>query len=783
MAAFYSRGRALLAMWSCSTLFSIARLSVTMAGDVRMASWNIPDLLDSEGVMSKVALLTVTRSDASSPWCMGLLVAPDALLAYAHCVGDKNISWAFFGDSLESFHGNGRGEPEEEKQEEVNAEDDQATSDGSVMASAGSLSSGAAAAESLDFSSVNVTQLRSFLRVRSEDDADVGDVQEWVPTIETILHPDYGSTNKSPAADMAIVRLQVARDVAPFQLLPDEQATVNSTKVATTNTFRGYKVTNEFVQNASFAKSREIGPFSRVSWYNCPWWQRTVNGAKLPLKAPSDQMCLIASAIEDRVKLDAINSFVMIGDQLAGLSVCHSSDCVKRVVHPYVLVSGLRDFIEHATRKQDIWTDMGLFVIGGSDAVLQGYLSGLRMTKSGQNFCLGSLIAPEFVLTAAHCVEDVMPRYASVGSRYSSSEDDGEQIKVKNVVVHPKYDPKTLRYDFAIVELQFISIQTPLLLDNESDEDLYKTERLTLYGYGETSATSEKQLIQSLALPLVSNTVCNSIVGDPVVDATMVCAGGDAGRDGCKGDSGAPLVQESNGADQQYLVALSSFGWGCGIAGVPAVYAKVSAAADFIDKHVPRHTWRYSVEPSKDPGKQDDDDAPSTRTPSPDRPDSGPNSPPMSPSEEERSGEGGASGEHDRTDRLDLLIEASISEIAQREDLTRTTSIPLEGLQSIVIATTTSQFTRDTIATTILVNNDQVANEDVQDATMVSSAWASESASSDPQFYSCAGAIAMYSSADLSGVETMLSGFEDRPLRKRGARFARSPGVVRLPQE
>ncbi|KAF1335805.1 Serine protease family s01a, partial [Globisporangium splendens] len=769
-----------MALWSWLTLIFCFRQNVVRAVIVRTAFWNIPEAHNARTIEHKVALLTATRFDAeSSPqWCMGLLVAPDALLTFAHCVTNQNISWAYFGGTMvESVQARS-------KENAAKSVSDIVQTTIFSSSSSNSSSSGSNATSDLNVSST-ATPTR-FLRSQEADpdDVNVGDVEEWVPTVEIIFHPDYNSSSSSnsPAADLAIVRLKAPRDVEPFQLLPDEHAMANQS-IVTTNSFQGYKVASDFLQNADAAKVQPIGPFRRVDWHLCLMHQPRVNGIPLSVLPLSDQMCVTAQAVEKRVPLDTSNSFVMIGDQLAGVSVCHSQDCINRVLHPYVLMASIHDFIASATSKQDVWTDFSLFTIGGSDAVLQGYLAGLRRsTKQDANYCLGALIAPEFVLTAAHCVStsggggSIVPAYASVGSRYASEDADGEQIKVKSVLVHPKYDPKTFQYDFALVELKYISIQTPIMLDNERDADLYKTERLTLYGYSSPSSASTKlPAIQSLSLPLVDSAQCKKLVGDANIDATtMVCAGGEAQKDGCQGDSGAPLVQESNDPDQ-YLVALSSFGWGCGIAGVPAVYAKVSAAMEFIETHVRKHTWRYTLETAVQPSSSSVAMPSITTMPG----SSELASPfPSSSLSEDRSSDGGATADcstsSSTTSSSDATMEATIDSIVTRDHWTRTSHISLDGLRSLVIPTTTSQFTRDTVATTLLTDTNLDPVRGINDG---------DDNSEQGRSYACFGQIAMYSSADLSGIAQSVSIFDMKLLRTRKTRFARAPGVTRLPVE
>ncbi|KAK9505045.1 hypothetical protein O3M35_009195 [Rhynocoris fuscipes] len=63
---------------------------------------------------------------------------------------------------------------------------------------------------------------------------------------------------------------------------------------------------------------------------------------------------------------------------------------------------------------------------------------------------------------------------------------------------------------------------------------------------------------------------------------TILCAYGGK-NDGCKGDSGAPLVVR-RGTSVVELAGVMSWGVGCGSSDYPAIYSKTSYFLDWIDK-------------------------------------------------------------------------------------------------------------------------------------------------------------------------------------------------------
>lgn len=223
----------------------------------------------------------------------------------------------------------------------------------------------------------------------------------------------------------------------------------------------------------------------------------------------------------------------------------------------------------------------------------QRYVVGLRVSKSGHNFCGGSLVAPTTVLTAAHCVTDGLANWVSVGSSASSGS-DAELIKVLNVRVHPLYGlPGAYSYDAAILELAAGAYAPTVALDNSVDFADSVTGTMFGYGVDDTATASSATLSPSvhiLSLRLWSRGSCAKVLPD--VDDSFLCAGGKANDDACSGDSGSPLVVTGRDG-KDYLVGLVSAGYGCGIEGVPGLYTRTFAVAAFVSAYVVQPTWRY----------------------------------------------------------------------------------------------------------------------------------------------------------------------------------------------
>ncbi|XP_070534303.1 uncharacterized protein [Ptychodera flava] len=211
----------------------------------------------------------------------------------------------------------------------------------------------------------------------------------------------------------------------------------------------------------------------------------------------------------------------------------------------------------------------------------------------GSVSCGGSIINEEWILTAAHCMEDVSPgniiAVMGVSDLRDTSAMRRAERRISEIHVHTEYISFNLHNDLALLKLveplEFSDYVRPVCLPPSGDDALVQGLPCSTTGWGLTSEGGQASLVLMEAeVNVLSQGLCQILHSQAWITYAMVCADGAENIDTCTGDSGGPLVYHSETDGKWYLAGVTSWGIGCGNTETPGVYARVGTALDWISE-------------------------------------------------------------------------------------------------------------------------------------------------------------------------------------------------------
>ncbi|XP_075696591.1 chymotrypsin-C-like [Rhinoderma darwinii] len=237
-------------------------------------------------------------------------------------------------------------------------------------------------------------------------------------------------------------------------------------------------------------------------------------------------------------------------------------------------------------------------VVGGIDVRAHSWPWQISLQYQGTSgnwghTCGGTLIADNWVLTAAHCISSSRVYRVLVGKHNLVEEEEGSAIlSPEKIIVHEKWNSFFIINDIALIKLsesvqRSESVQPACLPADsallEHDFPCFVTGWGRLYTNGPIADN-----LQQALLPVVDYATCT--LRDwwgTQVRTTMVCAGGDGIVSGCNGDSGGPLnCQAAGGAWEVHGVVSFGSGISCNYEKKPTVFTRVSAYIDWINDKI-----------------------------------------------------------------------------------------------------------------------------------------------------------------------------------------------------
>ncbi|WP_440056621.1 trypsin-like serine protease (plasmid) [Pseudoalteromonas sp. T1lg65] len=226
-------------------------------------------------------------------------------------------------------------------------------------------------------------------------------------------------------------------------------------------------------------------------------------------------------------------------------------------------------------------------IVGGVETPAYSRPYQVALLMNGRQGCGGTLISPNWVLTAAHCLDSASTSSLTVRvGAHSLSRGDGETLRVSQIISHEYWRGSNgiqSGYDIAVLRLASpaSSQYAPAKLPTTAIANQYAGvgADVTVSGWGLTSNRGRpSDVLREVDLPVISNSSCSSQLRANIPNS-VICGGGPNGTSACNGDSGGPFAVRV-GSD---FYSIGTVSWGIACSGATA-FTRTTSYLDWIEQ-------------------------------------------------------------------------------------------------------------------------------------------------------------------------------------------------------